>query len=193
MVLELYNFEPHTLNEAAIMAKSEQLDEFWSFIKSDSKATLPLLRKELGTSSHSAFFYYDGSKLLLSLSKQKRDQSLALNAIPKADLRSIQHTDYLHTIQRLASNGLDTREAALERAAELLARGEAAIDQDRPGSGHVPAARVVAGNPEEVVAQLKPFVDAGYRHLICGFPAPYDEETMRRLATEVRPQLEALA
>jgi len=87
----------------------------------------------------------------------------------------------------------DTREAALERATELLARGQAAIDQDRPGSGHVPATRVIAGNPDEVVQQLKPFVDAGYRHLICGFPAPYDEETMRRLAIEVRPQLEELA
>ena len=50
---------------------------------------------------------------------------------------------------------------------------------------------VIAGNPDEVVEQLKPFVEAGYRHLICGFPPPYDDETMRRMATEVRPELEA--
>jgi hypothetical protein len=37
-----------------------------------------------------------------------------------------------------------------------------------------------------------PFVELGYRHLIFGFPSPYDEETMTRLATEVRPRLEAL-
>ena len=47
-------------------------------------------------------------------------------------------------------------------------------------------------NPDEVAEQLRPYVDAGYRHLICGFPPPYDDETMRRLATEVRPALEAL-
>lgn len=38
----------------------------------------------------------------------------------------------------------------------------------------------------------QPSLPEGYRHLICGFPPPYDDETMRRLATEVRPALEAL-
>jgi hypothetical protein len=47
------------------------------------------------------------------------------------------------------------------------------------------------GTVEDVVAHCKPFLDQGYRHLIFGFPAPYDEETLERLATEVRPQLEA--
>ena len=37
---------------------------------------------------------------------------------------------------------------------------------------------------------LAPFVELGYRHVIFGFPAPYDEETMTRLTTEVRPALE---
>jgi hypothetical protein len=77
-------------------------------------------------------------------------------------------------------------------AQELLARGESSLDEDRPGSGSVPTSRLVAGDSDEVAEQLKPFVEMGYRHLICGFPAPYDEETMRRLATEVRPALEAL-
>ena len=81
---------------------------------------------------------------------------------------------------------------ALAVAQELLARGESCLDENRPGSGHVPTTRLVAGDADEVAEQLKPFVEMGYRHLICGFPAPYDEETMRRLATEVRPALEAL-
>ena len=38
---------------------------------------------------------------------------------------------------------------------------------------------------------LAPYPAIGYRHLIAGFPAPYDEESMTRLATEVRPALEA--
>ena len=87
----------------------------------------------------------------------------------------------------------DSRQEAVAVAQELLARGESELDEDRPGSGHVPTKRLVAGNADEVAEQLKPFVELGYRHLICGFPAPYDQETMRRLATEVRPQLEALA
>jgi alkanesulfonate monooxygenase SsuD/methylene tetrahydromethanopterin reductase-like flavin-dependent oxidoreductase (luciferase family) len=93
-------------------------------------------------------------------------------------------------LQRVAVR--DTREAALALDAELLARGDAQVDVVRERSGHAPAERIIAGNPDEVYEQLVPYVEAGYRHLICGFPAPYDEETMRRIAVDVRPRLEAL-
>jgi alkanesulfonate monooxygenase SsuD/methylene tetrahydromethanopterin reductase-like flavin-dependent oxidoreductase (luciferase family) len=46
------------------------------------------------------------------------------------------------------------------------------------------------GTPEDVAEKLAPLVELGYRHLVAGFPATYDEETMTRLATEVRPLLE---
>jgi len=46
------------------------------------------------------------------------------------------------------------------------------------------------GTPEDVAEALAPFVEIGYRHLIAGFPAPHDKESMIRLATEVRPLLE---
>ena len=45
------------------------------------------------------------------------------------------------------------------------------------------------GTPEDVAERLAPFLGIGYRHLIAGFPSPYDEESMTRLATEVRPIL----
>ena len=46
------------------------------------------------------------------------------------------------------------------------------------------------GTPEDVAAHMAPFLGIGYRHLIAGFPSPHDEESMTRLATEVRPMLE---
>lgn len=46
------------------------------------------------------------------------------------------------------------------------------------------------GTPEDVVEFVEPFIELGYRHVIGGFPAPYDEESMTRFATEVRPKLE---
>jgi alkanesulfonate monooxygenase SsuD/methylene tetrahydromethanopterin reductase-like flavin-dependent oxidoreductase (luciferase family) len=46
------------------------------------------------------------------------------------------------------------------------------------------------GTPEDVAEVLAPFLEIGYRHLIAGFPSPYDEESMERLATEVLPLLE---
>ena len=46
------------------------------------------------------------------------------------------------------------------------------------------------GTPEDIVEMLAPYSSIGYRHLVAGFPAPYDEESMTRFATEVRPALE---
>jgi alkanesulfonate monooxygenase SsuD/methylene tetrahydromethanopterin reductase-like flavin-dependent oxidoreductase (luciferase family) len=46
------------------------------------------------------------------------------------------------------------------------------------------------GTPEQVAEKLAPKVELGYRHLIAGNPALYDEESMTRFATEVRPLLQ---
>lgn len=111
-VVALYSFEPHKLGSTEMEAKSVQLDQFWTAATADPTNTLPLLRRELADPSNSAYFYYDGSKLLLSLSKDHADQLLALRSMPRADLTGIQHEDYLRTIKWFANNGLDTREAA---------------------------------------------------------------------------------
>ena len=59
------------------------------------------------------------------------------------------------------------------------------------GRAH-PWANQPVGTPDEVAAAIRPYLEIGpgYRHLLAGFPAPYDEESMTRLATEVRPRLE---
>ena len=48
------------------------------------------------------------------------------------------------------------------------------------------------GTPDDVAAAIRPYLDIGpgYRHLLAAFPAPYDEESMTRFATEVRSRLE---
>jgi alkanesulfonate monooxygenase SsuD/methylene tetrahydromethanopterin reductase-like flavin-dependent oxidoreductase (luciferase family) len=48
------------------------------------------------------------------------------------------------------------------------------------------------GTPEEVAEMLAPYLGIGYRHLVVGYPAPYDEESAIRLAGEVRPALEGV-
>jgi len=46
------------------------------------------------------------------------------------------------------------------------------------------------GSPEQIADMFAPYLELGYRHLIANFPAPYDEESMTRFATEVRSLLE---
>jgi hypothetical protein len=112
-VAALYSFEPHRLKPDEMDAKSNELDKFWDAAKQNPGKTLPLLRVELKNQQNSAFFAYDGSKLLLSLSNDAADQRLALQGLPRADLRGVQHTDYLRTVQWLAAKGYDTTVAAM--------------------------------------------------------------------------------
>ncbi len=88
-------------------------DQFWNKVKDRKEQSLLLLRAELQASSNPSFFYYDGSKLLLSLSENIDDRTIVLKAIPKADLLDVNHTDYLRTVNMLATKELDTCDAAL--------------------------------------------------------------------------------
>lgn len=45
-------------------------------------------------------------------------------------------------------------------------------------------------SPEEAVERLAPFVELGFHTVISEQPAPYDAETLERLALEVKPALE---
>jgi alkanesulfonate monooxygenase SsuD/methylene tetrahydromethanopterin reductase-like flavin-dependent oxidoreductase (luciferase family) len=45
------------------------------------------------------------------------------------------------------------------------------------------------GTPEQIVERFAPYLELGFRHLYFDLPAPFDEETLERLATEVRPGL----
>nr|MBA2700604.1 LLM class flavin-dependent oxidoreductase [Chloroflexota bacterium] len=75
----------------------------------------------------------------------------------------------------------DSRAEAERLQAESAAsNGGAEVWEDQP-----------IGTPEDVAEKIAPYLDIGYRHLIGGFPSPYDEESMTRFATEVRPLLEA--
>jgi len=73
----------------------------------------------------------------------------------------------------------DSRDEAERVQEELFRRNGNAERWDSP-----------VGTPEDVAEQLAPYLGIGYRHLIAGFPSPYDEETMTRYATEVRALLE---
>jgi alkanesulfonate monooxygenase SsuD/methylene tetrahydromethanopterin reductase-like flavin-dependent oxidoreductase (luciferase family) len=87
-------------------------------------------------------------------------------------------------IERTTGTGVvvirDSREEARRVFEAMFERnGKARLWEDQP-----------VGTPEDVAEMLAPFLELGYRHFICGFPAPHDEESMTRMATEVRGLLE---
>jgi alkanesulfonate monooxygenase SsuD/methylene tetrahydromethanopterin reductase-like flavin-dependent oxidoreductase (luciferase family) len=89
-----------------------------------------------------------------------------------------------NTIERTHGLGVvvirDSREEARKVAAAIFEHnGHAREWQGQP-----------VGTPEDVAEQLAPFVEIGRSHLVGGFPAPYDEESMTRLITDVKPLLQ---
>ena len=62
----------------------------------------------------------------------------------------------------------------------------------RAQGGTEPWKNQPVGTVDDVYDWLARYIDIGYHHLVFYFPAPFDEETMTRLAREVRPRLEAM-
>jgi hypothetical protein len=108
-----YNFEPHKLSSEQQQEKSKLLDNFWKKVTENKQQYLPELRKELQDTSNSNYFSYDGSHLLLSLSKSPEDYHLALTAALRGNLLDIDGADYVQTMNFFASKGLNTTDAGL--------------------------------------------------------------------------------
>jgi hypothetical protein len=50
-----------------------------------------------------------------------------------------------------------------------------------------------SGTPEHLAELLVPYVELGFRHIYFDQAAPWDDETLERLMTEVRPMVETRA
>jgi alkanesulfonate monooxygenase SsuD/methylene tetrahydromethanopterin reductase-like flavin-dependent oxidoreductase (luciferase family) len=56
-----------------------------------------------------------------------------------------------------------------------------------PLENSIEPSRPLFGSPEKIAERLLEYCDAGFKTAIVEMPAPYDRETLERLATEVRP------
>jgi hypothetical protein len=112
-VQRLYAFEPHNATKSQINAQSERLDAFWRQVKAEHAVLIPALATELQDKSNPSFFYYDGSKLLLSIADTAENREVAAQAFARVDLRDIDPTDYFYSVHTIASTGGDATSAAL--------------------------------------------------------------------------------
>lgn len=110
----IYSFKPSKLTDKERELKMPALDRFWEKVKNDTLQNLPLLRKELQANGHNPFFYYDGSGLLLSLTNNKADKELAIEAISKCDLADISQKMFVKTLNGFANEGYDVTKPAIK-------------------------------------------------------------------------------
>ncbi len=79
------------------------------------------------------------------------------------------------------------------RDTEKAARDEWAAEMElnrTPLARALEPSRPLFGTPETIAERLLEYADAGFRTAIVEVPAPFDRETLERLAREVRPRLE---
>ena len=120
-----------------------------------------------------------------------RDADAALVAHCEAIGRDEREIERTVELQRVIIRD-SAAEARRVHDAILRSNGGAEIDEERPGSAGAALARTAVGTVDDVVEHIRPYLELGYHHVLCGFPAPYDDETMVRLNAEVRPRLEAI-
>ncbi len=79
-VQAIYNFAPSKVTDQVRAEKSKEMDGFWNEVKAHPEAELPLLRAELADASNPAFFFADGTGLLMNLSQSVEDGKIAAHA-----------------------------------------------------------------------------------------------------------------
>jgi len=112
-ILDAYSFQPHQLTRQQQAEKSAVLDSFWKKATQQKRDYIPALRQELTDFNNPPFFLFDGSMLLMNLSKTAEDRKVVLAAIAHTDLRDIEEKDYFNVVHDLAAQGENTAFAAL--------------------------------------------------------------------------------
>lgn len=134
-----------------------------------------------------------GPKVTLRLVAQYADAcnvgGSAADEVAGAEARLLEHCAAVGRdeteVERTVGMGVPVIRDAADEAQRVFA------DIFARNGGARPWTRQPVGTVEQVVEHCAAYLAVGYRHLIFGFPSPYDEETMTRLATEVRPLLAA--
>jgi alkanesulfonate monooxygenase SsuD/methylene tetrahydromethanopterin reductase-like flavin-dependent oxidoreductase (luciferase family) len=78
------------------------------------------------------------------------------------------------------------------RDSEAVARSEWAAEMESnrtPLSRAIEPSRPVFGTPETIAERLNEYYEVGFTTAMVEIPAPYDRETLERLASEVMPKV----
>jgi len=102
-----YGFNHTKLDNHARIAKSAQIDAFWTLVKSYEDDGVTCLRGLLTSEKDDGFFLFDGASLLYSLDKSEASTRVVVSSIERADLDEVETRGYLQLLPNLSRAGVD--------------------------------------------------------------------------------------
>jgi hypothetical protein len=102
-----YDYLPADVDKSVREAGAKKTDRFAEFVGSDLEKHLPLLREALGDKDRNAFFYYDGSALLIKHSPTRADYAIAVDAIRRCRLQDVAPEAYFSFAHEICQQDVD--------------------------------------------------------------------------------------
>lgn len=112
-IQRIYDVDIRTLSKLELQSYMKEIDQLWEKVKDDQEKFVPLLKKELEDPTNPDFFYYDGHKLLLTVTDDDKDKIEFINYLSRADLSSLPKLNIMYYLQMLVYDGFDISKAAL--------------------------------------------------------------------------------
>jgi alkanesulfonate monooxygenase SsuD/methylene tetrahydromethanopterin reductase-like flavin-dependent oxidoreductase (luciferase family) len=78
-------------------------------------------------------------------------------------------------------------------AAEAVLAEQKAVNHITPDTDILRPEQLFLGSVDDVVERLRRYVEIGVTGFIVEMPAPFDQETLERIANDVRPRLDRIA
>lgn len=111
------------------------------------------------------------------------------SVVAEVDSVLIEHCDAIGRDERDIERSIDVGVPTIRDSRDDALRDNEAIFLR---AGMTPWKNQPVGTVDDVYDYLARYVELGYHHLVFYYPAPYDVVTITRMATEIRPRLEAL-
>ncbi len=109
--------------------------------------------------------------------------------VAEIDAVLVDHCDAIGRDERDIERSIDVGVPTIRDSRDDALRDNEAIFRR---AGMTPWKNQPVGTVDDVYDFLARYVEMGYRHLVFYYPAPYDVDTITRMAKEIRPRLEAL-
>lgn len=110
----LYSFKIGSLSAVEMEKKYKQLDAFWQELNADSTKYLPQVRKELATSGHSSYFYFDMCSYLEMKSTKKKDIALIEKALKNIVWSELNTWELAQKLREFALDGINVSDVAMQ-------------------------------------------------------------------------------